>query len=271
MGQPKTRVQDALVPPEPDGHFMMIALTKGQFTIVDEADAEWIASFGRWHAHKSGRSQSYYAVRSVPRGQGSRHLFMHALIAGRKMADHINRNGLDNRRVNLRAATGAQNGANHGLQSNNTSGYKGVTSAGDGRWRASITVRGRRSSLGTFDDPVDAARAYNIAAAAAFGEYAWLNPVPAPGAGVPHLRPPRRSSQRKRSRPRTNTSGYSGVHWHRRDRKWIARIRVGDRRVHLGSFDDPVEAARAYNRAALEHFGESAWLNPIPEATESAA
>lgn len=267
MGQPKTWAQDTLVLPEPDGHFVMIALTHGKFAIVDEADAEWIASFGRWRTEKGRRSRTCYAVRK----QGSRRLLMHALIAGRKMADHVNRNGLDNRRVNLRAATGTQNQANQGLKSNNTSGYKGVTSKGDGRWRAGIRAHGRTFNLGTFRDPVDAARAYNVAAVELFGEYAWLNPVPASGPGVPRPNWRERPGQPGRSLRGSNTSGYSGVHWHRRDRKWIARIRIDGRRVHLGGFDDPVKAARAYNRAALEHFGEVARLNPVPEAAEPAA
>jgi hypothetical protein len=86
----------------------------------------------------------------------------------------------------LRPATDRQNNANIGLRSNNTSGYKGVVwrkpgrhRTGEvGRWWARISVEGKVRSLGLFDDPVEAACAYNRAALEAFGEFAWLNPVP---------------------------------------------------------------------------------------------
>ena len=58
-----------------------------------------------------------------------------------------------------------------------------------------------------------------------------------------------------------NTSGYKGVTWHKQHQKWMGRIRVDGRRLHLGLFDDVEEAARAYDSAAREHHGEFARLN----------
>lgn len=70
---------------------------------------------------------------------------------------------------------------------------------------------------------------------------------------------------RRTKRPRgDNKSGYTGVHWSKKRRKWEAMIKVGDRRRYLGSFADPVDAARAYNAAAFEAWGEDAFLNPLP-------
>lgn len=60
-----------------------------------------------------------------------------------------------------------------------------------------------------------------------------------------------------------NTSGYKGVCWHIRSEKWIANIKVKKQRIHLGYFNDPKDAARAYNNAALEYYGEFAYLNII--------
>ena len=74
-----------------------------------------------------------------------------------------------------------------------------------------------------------------------------------------------------RRRSSANTSGYRGVSWMRREGYWMAYITVGGRRKYLGRFDDPVEAARAYNAAALEAWGEGVWLNPIPDAAEPPA
>lgn len=62
-------------------------------------------------------------------------------------------------------------------------------------------------------------------------------------------------------------SGFKGVRQGRGSQKWTAQIGVGWRSVYLGTFTDKIEAARAYDRAAIEHFGEFARLNfPIESA-----
>lgn len=61
----------------------------------------------------------------------------------------------------------------------------------------------------------------------------------------------------------TNTTGFKGVSWHKD--KWQASIRVMGRLIYLGRYHTKEEAARAYNHAASEHFGEFAWLNPLPD------
>ena len=58
-----------------------------------------------------------------------------------------------------------------------------------------------------------------------------------------------------------NKSGYRGVSWWRRSEKWLAQIRVDGKLIYLGLYDDPIAAARAYDAAAIEHFGEFAVLN----------
>lgn len=65
-------------------------------------------------------------------------------------------------------------------------------------------------------------------------------------------------NQRKR---KDNTSGYKGVAWHPGARKWYAYIQVEKKRLHLGLFANPVEAAQAYDAAARLHFGEFARPN----------
>lgn len=60
---------------------------------------------------------------------------------------------------------------------------------------------------------------------------------------------------------RTNTAGYKGVQRRCDGKKWVARIQVNGKGIHLGSFASPVAAARAYDRAAIEYFGEFANLN----------
>jgi len=68
-------------------------------------------------------------------------------------------------------------------------------------------------------------------------------------------------NNRNRGIIRSNTSGYKGVHWDELRGQWRARIATDARRLHLGYFDDAVEAARAYDRAAQEHHGAFAVLN----------
>ena len=115
-----------------------------------------------------------YAVSGCGRDQ----ILMHRFITGAKggcQVDHINRNKLDNRRENLRLVTAQQNRFNSGIQSNNTSGYKGVCQTESGKWQAQIALDRKSIYLGLFDDAVSAAKAYDTAAVALFGEYASPN------------------------------------------------------------------------------------------------
>ncbi len=104
---------------------------------------------------------------------------MHRIIMNApvgKQVDHINHNGLDNRKENLRLATPAQNQANQKLSKANTSGFKGVSfDKKKKKWAAYIGKQSR--NLGRFLDIRDAARAYNDAAKLAYGEFAKLNPL----------------------------------------------------------------------------------------------
>jgi hypothetical protein len=109
---------------------------------------------------------------------------MHKLVAAKKrppitgQVDHCNRNKLDNRRSNLRAATTSQSKANEGLRSTNKSGYRGVCwDRRDKAWRACIVVNRRQISLGYDQDKKAAAKAYNQAARKYFGVFAYQNPI----------------------------------------------------------------------------------------------
>ena len=62
---------------------------------------------------------------------------------------------------------------------------------------------------------------------------------------------------------KNNSSGYKGVHFHKGARKWRAQITVNRKVISLGYFETPVEAALAYNDAALKHYGEFAKLNEV--------
>jgi len=91
--------------------------------------------------------------------------------------DHINHNGLDNRRANLRPVTLTQNVWNRRkFKKPSRSKYKGVDwSTEMKRWRARIRVNGKRIYLGSFKHEIEAAKAYDTAAAKYHGQFAALN------------------------------------------------------------------------------------------------
>jgi hypothetical protein len=132
-----------------------------------------------WHPY-SHNGRTTYARRYVP-GRPFPHntVTAHRQIAGYPGADHANGNGLDNRDRNLRKATPAQQAANQGTRSDNTSGYRGVV-WNKGKWLARIKTGGKQRYLGRFDDPADAARAWNDAASAQWPGFARLNVIPQP-------------------------------------------------------------------------------------------
>jgi AP2 domain/HNH endonuclease len=94
--------------------------------------------------------------------------------------DHINRNRLDNRKVNLRLATKSQNAMNKDRLANNTSGYKGVSwHKKSQKWRATMTKRvdglDTHIHIGTFETAELAAKAYDKMALIYGGEFSKLN------------------------------------------------------------------------------------------------
>lgn len=87
--------------------------------------------------------------------------------------DHINRNSTDDRIENLRLATRSQNNVNRKTNSNNTSGYRGVSWSKDRRkWNAQIFINSKRINLGFFDSVLDASECYNKKRSELFGDFA---------------------------------------------------------------------------------------------------
>ena len=147
----------------------------GRVALIDDEDYELVSRY-RWNLRHKPRSTNFYAQANISRAVGRGTIKMHCLIMGQPGIDHRNGNGLDNRRSNLRAATPGQNNANSRPRSNCTSPYKGVYwNADRGKWQAQISVGGRSTNLGRFASEEEAARAYDAAAIAAWGEYARPN------------------------------------------------------------------------------------------------
>jgi hypothetical protein len=152
-----------------------IPLSRGMVALVDDEDFGRVSAF-KWCA-KEGR-HTFYGIRNTRRNDGGRtmqplHRFILGLTDPKRQTDHINGNGLDNRRANLRDCTVAQNMANRGPASHNTSGIKGVYWFPQGkRWSAQIKANGVSKFLGYFHTKAEAAEVYAKAARELHGEFA---------------------------------------------------------------------------------------------------
>lgn len=166
-----------------------ILLTQGFFAIVDDEDYDLVLS-KKWHVHNTKTNKHNFYARASPKikriGNGrkvtiSSGVLMHRLILGLTdaniMVDHINQNGLDNRRHNLRIATRSENKRN-GRPHGKYSKYLGVSydiSPGRKKWRVEIKTKTKRLYGGRYLTEIEAAKAYDDLAKIHYGEFANLN------------------------------------------------------------------------------------------------
>ena len=127
----------------------------------------------KWHAVE--RSDNAYAARSDLSGGSRRYVLMHRVVMGAKdgeIVDHVDGDGLNNQRLNLRIATAEQNSWNR--RGRGASRYIGVRKSPRG-WVALIGYRGHEVYLGAYASEADAASTYDDAAARLYGSFARLN------------------------------------------------------------------------------------------------
>lgn len=157
-----------------------IQLTQGQVALVDDEDYEILSQL-KWSAHK--QKNNYYAISSCYcyLTKKRHHLIMHRVIMGCKKGkeiDHIDHNGLNNQKCNLRFATRSQNQQNRRPTNKSLSAYKGVCwNKKVNKWQADITLSGKLIRIGFYDTEIKAAQAYNEKAKELFGEYAYINTI----------------------------------------------------------------------------------------------
>jgi len=160
-----------------------IPLSQGLFATVDEVDYERVNQH-KWTVAKRGRNTYAYRMITLPSasvGKGKLfavylHRFIMGIIAEKKMVvDHIDHDGLNCTRENMRITDQSGNLQNSRISKNNTSGFKGVKYMGGRRkkhWVAEIMANRKRIGLGYFLTPEEAALAYKTAAEKLHGEFA---------------------------------------------------------------------------------------------------
>lgn len=155
-----------------EGDVAYVTLSKGLTAVIDAADAELVGQWN-WRAqHKGGNT--FYAVREVGKRSERKTIHLHRLLMGFPEGlevDHIDCNGLNNRRSNLRTATRGQNARNVKRANKNKSGYRGVYQNKAGSYCAQIRARKQYYHLGTFGTPQEAHAAYAAASKELHGEY----------------------------------------------------------------------------------------------------
>lgn len=151
-----------------------IPLTRGLMTLVDDEDYEPLNQ-RKWCAWWSKGSQSYYAEGFIDGKVVLMHQHLMRELPG-KVVDHVDHDGLNNQRYNLRKCSNSQNTANSRLNVTNKSGYKGVTwDKYKQKWVSQIMVNYKHIHLGRFEKIEDAATAYDKAAIMYFSRYALTN------------------------------------------------------------------------------------------------
>lgn len=158
-------------------NYIQIPLSRGYIALIDEIDGD-LAQY-RWYA-TSGRC--LYAGRNINKNGVHANVNMHRIVMERilgrtpcsqEFVDHIDRNGLNNCRTNLRLATPSQNLYNQKRRRDNTSGCKGIYwNKQNKKWDVRIHVNSERIYLGFYDDLNEAKEVYRQAALKYHGEFA---------------------------------------------------------------------------------------------------
>ena len=155
-----------------------IFLTHDKVALIDDEDYI-IASQYHWYAVKG--KYTWYATTHQKINGKMKTLYLHRIIMEAEQdveVDHIDGNGLNCIRKNMRLCTPLDNNRNRRIQKGNKSGYKGVRwDSRLGKWRSEISVKNKLIHLGVFIQKDDAGLAYNEAAKLHYGDFARLNTI----------------------------------------------------------------------------------------------
>ncbi len=175
-------------PEPPSDEIRYIPLTRGLYATVDAQDYPELIKY-KWHARIRQGTNLIYAARNTSyREKGQRRkgmVLMHRQIMKTPegmVVDHINGNGINNRRCNMRNCSQFENTHNCRPRKDGKSKFIGVDPHRN-RWRARVCYKGRKQHIGVFDTQVEAARARDRKAIELFGAFARLN-FPQEGRGA---------------------------------------------------------------------------------------
>ncbi len=144
-----------------EGKIAYVPLTRGYEAVIDTQDVPMV---GEWNWYAETRRHGVYARRDEQVGDIRLRIYLHRQILGNPnglQIDHIDGNGLNNLRSNIREATAEQNAHNQRISPKNKSGFKGVSwNRRDAKWQSFIRAGGKHLGLGSFDTPEAAHAAY---------------------------------------------------------------------------------------------------------------
>jgi hypothetical protein len=153
-----------------------IKLTQNKYALVDDKDFDYLNQF-KWCFHDNYAVRSQYNKKSKTEKQ----ILMHRIILKtpkNKITDHIDGNGLNNQRKNLRICTQSGNRINSKISSHNTTGFKGVRWCEDHKkYRSYLTLNKKVYHLEHFLTKEKAAKEYNKAAKKYHSKFARLNKI----------------------------------------------------------------------------------------------
>lgn len=155
----------------------VISLTKNKFTFIDDEDFERVNKY-KWHTNEKAKGIFYASRKPYINGKYETvalHRFITDCPKGMEI-DHIDGNGLNNQKKNLRICTHTENCRNIKVRKTSKSGYKGISWDKENlKWRANIQYEGKYLNLGRFDKIEEAIEKYNNTAEKLFGSFAKLN------------------------------------------------------------------------------------------------
>lgn len=224
---------------------MKLKYKDDSFLVVnfDDEDYSKIEDYNWWIQDADGGNK--YVMSNVRGLDGEVvALAMHRVIMGVSESnifiDHINGNGLDNRKSNLRTCTQAENSRNRKKSNSRdyTSKFKGVIwRERDSKWRATIHHEGRNITIGNFESETDCAKAYDVFARKYYGEFARAN--------FPNVFEDESFVERVKFRKKKTK--YNGVYFIKDRNKWSAKVTIDGKLKSIGNFKDEVECAKAYD------------------------
>lgn len=230
-------------------NYAIVYTNKNEEILIDKDDIENVTQY-TWYIQKNG-----YVARKTKKNRMNKTIYLHRSIYGitcSKEVDHINRNKLDNRKENLRVCNHIDNQHNMKPATGLTSKYKGV--CWDKRrkaWRMRLKCNDKEAICEYYKNEISAANAYNYWAKIYFGEFAYVNKV----------EEMTYEECKMYKLTRRTSSQYKGISYNKKTNKWRARIICNGNEIHIGVFPTEEEAVIAYNKKAIELFGEEAKLN----------